>query len=219
MPITGSDIVGRAITKANDVDQTYWGAAESLKWVNDAQRAVVSELPKAGATMAQPMLQAGSRQTLAGLSLARGIEVVDLVCNVVGAARSTPIHRTSRAWLDDNLPNWHADTSGPVEYWTFDERDPSAFYVWPNNGGKVELIYAAPPADLAAIGDPIGLNDIYAEAMQNYVLFCYFSKDITKLKSAQYAQQYYSLFLACLGKRGQSVDLTSAAGKAKEVGQ
>ena len=45
-----------------------------------------------------------------------------------------------------------------------------------------------------------------------------FSKDITKLKSAQYAAQYWQLFERSLGIRDQSLTRTAQEGNAKEQG-
>lgn len=221
MAFTGQQIIDRALTKANDESAAYWVAAESLKNVNDAQRAIVGLLHKAGATAAQPTLvNASSRQTMSGLSLTRGIAFLDVVCNVSGSTRGTPIRRGSRAWLDDEVPAWH-NTAGTPEYWVADERDPLAFYLYPqpaSGTNKLEVIYAAPPADLTALSDSFGLADIYADAAQWYVLFAMFSKDITKLKSAQYAAQYWGLFKESLGLGDAAIGRAKQEGQAKEQG-
>lgn len=221
MAFTGQQIIDRALTKANDESAAYWVAAESLKNVNDAQRAIVSLLHKAGATAAQATLvNASSRQTMSGLSLTRGIAFLDVICNVSGATRGTPVRRTPRAWLDDEVPAWH-NTAGTPEYVVLDERDPLAFYIYPqpaSGTNKLEVIYAAPPADLTALSENFGLADIYADAAQWYVLFAMFSKDITKLKSAQYAAQYWGLFKESLGLGDAAIGRAKAEGQAKEQG-
>ena len=221
MSFTGQQIIDRALTKANDESAAYWGATESLRNVNDAQRAIVRLLHKAGATAAQPTLvNASSRQTMSGLSLTRGIAFLDVVCNVSGSTRGTPIRRVSRAWLDDEVPAWHT-TAGTPEYWVPDERDPLAFYLYPqpaSGTNKAEVIYAAPPADLGSLAGTFGLDDIYAESAEWYCLFAMFSKDITKLKSAQYAAQYWALFKESLGLGDAAIGRAKAEGQAKEQG-
>lgn len=220
MAFTGQQILDRARDKANDVTPTHWLDTEALRWLNDSMRAIVNRLWKAGATSAQPTTVAGSRQTLTGLGLTSGIGIIDVVCNVTGTgARSTPIRKTSRSWLNDNLPAWHTDTSGPPEYWVFDEQDPLAFYLWPSPVGKIELIYANVPADLTNLSQSYGLADIYADAAALWVLYSFFSKDITKLKSAAYMQTYYQLFLNSLGIRDESIKTAWANVQAKEQGQ
>lgn len=216
--LTGTDIVTRALEKANDTAGDHWGAAEQLRLVNDSQRFIVSKVTKAGAQSAMATLQAGSRQTLSGLSLARGIEFIDVVCNVSGTTRGAPIHKTKRALLDDEVPGWHTATGSAVENWCHDERDPTAIYIYPNSGAKIEVIYAAPPADLAALSNTIGLDDIWAEAMQLYVLWGFFSKDITKIKSREFAASYMNQLMNELGLREKSIVVNTAAGDAKEQG-
>lgn len=223
MATTGQQILDRARHKANDsTSATYtWTDAESLLWINDSQRAIVRLLHKAGATAGQPTLvNASSRQTMSGLSLTRGIAFLDVVCNVSGSARGTPIRRTSKAWLDDEVPAWH-NTAGTPEYWVPDERDPLAFYLYPqpaSGTNKVEVIYAAPPADLANLAANYGLDDIYVEAAQLYLLYSMFSKDITKLKSAQYAAMYWAMFKESLGLGDSALQRTAQEGNAKEQG-
>jgi hypothetical protein len=223
MAFTGQQILDRARYKANDsTSATYtWIDAECLIWINDAQRAIVAAQHKAGATSAQAtVVNASSRQTMSGLGLTRGIAFIDVVCLVSGSTRGAPVRRTSRAWLDDELPAWH-NTAGAIEYWVPDDRDPLAFYVYPqpaSGTNKLEVIYAAPPADLGSLAGTFGLDDIYAEAAQYHLLHSMFSKDITKLKSVQYAAQYYQLFLQSLGIRDQSLTRTAQEGNAKEQG-
>lgn len=222
MAHTGQQIVDRALIKANEdtASPTHWLATESLLWVNDAQRAIVSRLPKANAVSGMPSVAAGSRQTLTALGLTRGIEVLDVVCNVSGTARGTPVRKTQRAWLDDHVPAWHtASAANATEYWVKDDIDPAAFWIYPHNGAKLEVIYSEMPTDLGSLASNFGLSDIYAEAAQWYVLFCYYSKDLTKTKSAALAQTYYQLFANALGIRDQSAALGAAVAAAREVGK
>jgi hypothetical protein len=223
MAFTGQQILDRARYKANDRNASLysWDDTEALLWINDAQRAIVRALHKAGATAAQPTIaNASSRQTMSGLSLTRGIAFIDVVCNVSGSTRGTPIRRARRADLDDEVPAWH-NTAGTPEYWVPDERDPLAFYLYPqpaSGTNKLEVIYAAPPADLGSLSGTFGLDDIYAEPALHYLLAQFFGKDITKLKSAQYAAQYLQMFYQSLGVQDQSLMRTTQEGNAKEQG-
>lgn len=223
MAFTGQQILDRARYKANDTTSaTYtWTDVESLLWINDAQRAIVRLLHKAGATALQATItNASSRQTASGLSLTRCVAILDVVCNVSGSTRGAPIKRTSRAWLDDELPSWHV-TAGTPEYWIPDERDPLAFYLYPqpaSGTNKAEIIYAAPPADLGSLAGTFGLDDIYAEPAQLYLLYAFFGKDITKLKSVQYSAQYWAQFKESLGLGDAALARTAQEGKAKEQG-
>lgn len=218
MATTGQNIIDRAWIKANDsggAGGVRWPSAEALKWLNDGQLEIVNTLPKANPKTAQPTLQAGSRQTLAALSITDGLEVLDVVCNVSGSTRGAPITKEERAVMDINRA-WHTATGSEAYHWVFDERDPKAFYIWPQVvGGKVELVYAGVPAPLASLSDNIVLDDIYANALQWFVLFSFYSKDTKFTKSMQQAAGYWELFQSSLGVRERSIITNDASGDAK----
>lgn len=220
--ITGQQIVDRAWIKANDsggAGGVRWPSAECLKWVNDAQREIVNQLPKANAKMAQASVQAGSRQTLTGLGLTDGLEVLDVVCNVSGSTRGRAITKRARAWFDEQLPTWHVTAGSEAYHWIYDERDPEAFYLFPQpSGTKVEVIYAGAPTDLSALTDAIAIDDVYANAIQFFLLFSFYSKDATYTKSMQQAASYWQLFLSCLGVRERSIITNDQSGDAKAQG-
>lgn len=214
--ITGQNIVDRALIKTNDPSAARWPAAESLKWINDGQREIVNQLPKANPVRVAASMSAGTRQTLSGLSLTTGIAVIDVVRNVGGRA----ITKRDRAWLDDQRPDWHTETQAASVHWMYDERDPKAFYVWPPAvaAASVELIYAALPTDLSALSDVITLDDIYANALQWFILFSFYSKDAVYTKSPQFAAQYWSLFMQSLGFRDKAVVMAAAQGDKQAAG-
>lgn len=223
--ITAQQIADRAWTKVNEAtggDAVRWTAAEALNWVNDAQREVVNQLPKANPVRAVVAAVAGTRQDLATLALFTGIQVLDVVRNFAanGTTPGRAITRRERAWLDDHLPDWHAESASRAIHWTFDERDPKAFYLYPAiiGGGKVELIYAAAPASLASLAQTIALDDIYANAIQYFVLFSFYSKDSTYTNTAQMAASYWALFQGCLGVRATSIATADQAGAKQAAG-
>lgn len=224
MATTGTQILDRARYKANDRNASVytWDDTEVLLWLNDSQRAIVRLLHKAGATSTFATIAAGSsRQTLAGLGLTRAIAFIDVVCNVSGTTRGKPVRRCKRADLDDEVPGWHVATGTDVEHWIPDDRDPTAIYIYPqvtSGTPKLEVITATVPADLGALGSNYGLDDIYTEAAQFYLLYAMFSKDITKLKSAQFAAQYWAMFKEALGLGDAALMRTAQEGNAKEKG-
>ena len=83
----------------------------------------------------------------------------------------------------------------------YDNRDPLHFYVYPPavNGAKLEILYAKQPAEITATSQTLGLLDIYAEPLFNYVLFRAYSKDAEFGANAALAQGYLSLFTNLLG--------------------
>lgn len=220
--LTGQQIADRAWTKAQEAtgsSATRWTPAEALWWINDGQREVVNQLPRANAARAVPALVAGTRQTLVALGLTTGIEVLDVVRNFAadGTTVGKAITRRERDYLDEMLPDWHSATGTAVEHWFFDERDPKAFYVYPAVTGSrcAEVIYSALPTDLGSLASTITLDDTYANALQFFVLFSFFSKDAKLPNSLQLATGYWGLFLQTLGVREKNALQAAASGAAK----
>lgn len=218
--LTGQSIIDRAWIKAQDTvggTGVRWPATECLLWLNDGQRETVNQLPKSFTKSATPALVAGTRQTMAGLALTDAIAVIDVVRNTVSGRAIT---KRDRAWFDEQRPTWHIETGAVVFHWIYDERDPKAFYVYPAAlGVAVEVIYAATPADLATLAAVITLDDIYANALQWFVLFSFYSKDAVYAKSPQLASQYWGLFMQSLGFRDKAVMMADAKGDAIAAGQ
>lgn len=220
---TVQSILDRAWIKAHDLGvNKRWSREEGILWCADAQLAAVNLVPRAYTQTAVVAAQAGTRQTLPLLGLTRGLQPIDIPHNVSanGVTPASPITKVLRAHMDDYVRNWHSALGTAAEHWMTDEEDPKAFYIYPaiSGGGKFRLIYSAMPVDLTDLTDAIALDDIYAEALQNYVLFCFFSKDLTSIKSAQLAQMHYTLFERAMGVRDQKLSMTEAKSNAKQQG-
>ena len=225
--LTGQQIVDRAWIKAQDTtggSGVRWPAAEALLWLNDGQREVVNQLPKSYTLSSTPTVEAGTRQTLIGLGISDGISVVDITrnFNLAGSVPGRSVTRRDRVWFDDQLPEWHSAVGAQAQHWCYDERDPKAFYLYPaisGAAGKLEVIYSAIPTSLGALSSVIVLDDVYANALQWFVLFSFYSKDATYTKSPQMAASYWALFMQSLGFRDKSVMQIAMSGDAKAAGQ
>lgn len=191
-----------------------WPAGEMLRWHNEAQRAVVINLPSAFTKTAKPTTQAGTRQDFAGLGITDGLQPIRVPRNF-SADGTTPgrsILTCPMRWLDERLPDWHTAPPGPAVHMMFDPNDPKAFYLYPPAPGntKVELVYAAVPPRATVITEVIALDDIYAEALQHYMLFRALSKGSNYTKNPQQATMYYQLFLQSLGIKDARVKALDA---------
>lgn len=220
---TGQNIVDRARIKANDEDATKrWTDAESLMWVNDGQAAVAQLLPSAYTLQATPNTVAGStRQTLAGLGLSAGLTVVDIPRNYStdGLTPGRAMTKRDRVWFDEHRPRWHSEMAAEAQHWMQDDRDPKAVYIYPaKTAGKLEVIYSAVPTALASLASTITLDDIYANALQWFLLFSWYSKDATNNRGQQLASTYYALFERELGIRSGALTANAKAGDAKAAG-
>lgn len=217
--ITGQQIVDRAwiiLQDTNGGSGVRWPGAEQLLWVNDAQREVVIVLPSAFVKTAIVTLVAGTRQTLAGVSPAQsdGIQFMKFVrnYNAAGTVPGRAVVLKPMLWLDEQRPTWHNDTPADAIHYFFDKNDPKTFYVWPPADGtkKAEIVTSAAPPELGSLANVISLDDIYANAMQYYVLFRSFSKNATYTKAPQLAAAYYQLFLQSLGVKDARVKALDA---------
>ena len=118
----------------------------------------------------------------------------------------------NREILDAQLPGWHAQ-AGVTEilHYMYDPREPRVFYVYPPaaaSGASVEVTYASVPTDIAepadgalytAVSGNIGVPDIYANAVQDYVLYRAYTKDSEYAGNAARAQAHYAAFANALG--------------------
>jgi hypothetical protein len=220
---TGQNILDRARDKANDEDTTKrWSDAKALQYINDGQIAAVGVLPSVYTLAATPTAVAGStRQTLAGLGLTTGLTIVDVPRNIAsdGATPGRAMTKRDRVWLDDHRPRWHTEMAAEAYHWCQDERDPKAVYVYPaKTAGKLEIIYSAMPPALATLASTIAVDDIYADTLQWYLLFSFYSKDATNNRGQQMAATYYGLFLQSLGVRTTALFNNALRGDARAAG-
>jgi hypothetical protein len=223
MARTGQYIADSAWTKVNEQigsSAVRWPVAEALRWINNGQLEIVNQSPRAYTKAATVALVPGTRQTLPGLTLTDAVMLVDVTRNFAadGVTPGRAMTKRDRVEFDEQMPDWHttAPTSAAV-HWMFDDRDPLAFYVWPavTTGNKAEVVYSAQPADLTSLASPISILDIYANALEYFVLFSFYSKDATYAKSPAMASAAWQLFQACLGVRGQNIQMTDQTGSQK----
>jgi hypothetical protein len=197
--ILGSSLISRAATIAQDSTNVRWPRTELLDWLNDGQREVVLHRPEASVTNASVLLTANStKQSLP----AAAITLIDITRNM-GAAGTTPgaaVRLVSREVLDSQRPTWHNDTNslGVIEHFVFDPRDPRSFYVYPKapaTAWYVEVIYASAPTNTNDAGAVIGVDDVYANALLDFVLYRLYSKDAEYAGNAERALAHYTAFM------------------------
>jgi len=203
--VTAQTIISRASVLLQDTNNVRWPQAELLEWLNDGQREVVSLRPDAYPTVGNVTLVAGTRQTLPP----EGIMLVDVVRNM-GTDGTTPgraIRKVPREMLDTHQPDWHSMTSAAATlHYTFDPKAPRTFYVYPpaQADRRVECLYSTNPPDVAAVGNVITLEDIYSNALIDYVCFRAYSKDAEHADNAARAAAYRQSFENTLGLKAQS---------------
>ena len=201
--ITGKSIITRAATLIQDSTGVRWPRLELLDWLNDGQREVVLIKPEACVTNTKMLLTAGkTKQAIPDTAIA----LIDVTRNM-GIGGETPgdaIRLCSREVLDSQLPSWHSDenTTGKIVHYMFDPRDPKTFYIYPKAPATpwyVDLITSSSPANTDDDGAVIGVDDIYANALLDYVLYRAYSKDATFAQNANLAVAHYTAFSNSLG--------------------
>ena len=207
MAITGASIISRAGTILQDTTNVRWPVSELVQWFNDGQREIVLLKPEASVTNTVHQLTSGNtKQTLPSAA----IRLIDVVRNM-GAAGATPgdaVRLVMREVLDAQRPGWHAETgAAAIKHYMFDRRDPKTFYVFPKPSSAIylEVIYAVAPTDVTelngVVSGNLALDDIYSNAVLDYILYRAYSKDAEYAANAQRAAAHYQQFTASVGAR------------------
>lgn len=200
-----SDIIDRARVVLNDADGTRWLNDEFFKWINDGQRVIVMVRPDASVANEPLNLVTGTKQALP----TSGLRLLDVVRNVGAAptnAGGRAIRIVDREVLDTQNPVWHSDTgSTTIKNFIYDNRDPKSFYVYPPaaTGARVEIVYSKVPTNVTATTSDLSVDDIYADALLNYVLFRAYSKDAEFAQNMQLSSNYLGIFNSMLGIKTQ----------------
>jgi len=199
------DVLGRASVLLQDTDQTRFSNANLLKFFNDAQREVALQRPDAFMTNGNFTCATGSKQTLPS----GGIRLLDVVRNVSGRA----ITAIDRKVLDEQLPTWHttASSNDGIQHFVYDPIDPKTFYVYPNatNSTQIEIKYSQSPDDVAITNfstdtQVLDLDDVYANALLDYVMYRSYQFDSEFAGDDQKAGQFYQTFLASIGAKSRA---------------
>lgn len=193
--ILASAIIDRAEKTLLDESNVQWSAAELLDYLNAGVAAVVAVKPDVYVLNAAFTMAAGAKQVVP----AGGLQVLDVVRNT---SSKKAIRFIDRSFLDQMDPDWQATTGSNVLHYTSDSRDPKTFYVYPGPAGgaaQVDLVYAAVPAAITS-GTAIPLDDIYQNALYNFILAHAYAKNAKRGDTAKY-DSYMQRFYNEIGTR------------------
>ena len=225
--LTGANIISRVQDTLQDTTSVRWPEAELLRYINDAQREIVNFRPDASATHANIQLITGTEQDLPS----GGLRLIKVTRNMSGTASNSTGGRAIRIVdvdiLNTQEPDWHnPSVSGDAahttiaKHYVFDNDDPRKFYVYPGVAGNsyVEIVYSAAPTDLGSTSATISVDDIFGNAIIDFVLYRAYMKDAEYAGNAQRAQSHYQLFGASIGQGGQAQVLLSPNNDGTGVG-
>lgn len=215
MPVTKVvEIIDRAQTLLQDNTATRWPRIELQKWLNDAYKEIILARPDAYAQSAKITLSPGTRQSIA-VTPAGALRLMDVVRNTAPTSAKRGIRAINRRILDEQMPDWHSqEESVDIQHFIFDPKLPKEFLVYPPAlaTAEIEIVYSSVPtphaltdAQLsnAATADTIKLDDVYANAILDYVLYRGYSKDASYAGNAARASQAYAAFSNSLGLKSQ----------------
>tara|TARA_R110002110_G_scaffold48137_1_gene143873 strand:- start:18507 stop:19232 length:726 start_codon:yes stop_codon:yes gene_type:complete len=211
--ISATNLILRIRDTLQDTTGVRWLDAELLRYLNDAQREIVNLRPDSSADHSNVQLATGTEQVIPDVGL-RLIKVVRNMNAAGGSATGKRVIRiVDREILDTQEPDWHDPTvSGAaahttvVKHYIFDEDDPRKFYVYPGVAGNafVEIVYSRSPTDFANGSSAVSyLDDTYANAIIDHVLYRCYLKDAEFAGNQQRASTHYGLFTASISGGGQ----------------
>lgn len=197
MTVLASSILTRVRAQLVDTSATpRWSDQELLGWLSEGQRTIVAGVPWAAPVKVSLGLVAGVEQTLPSA----GYKLITVYHNVTSSGTPGPAClEIDRNLLDRQYSTWPADPPAPeVKAWWYDENDPLHFYIYPPNDGtgNVEINYSVMPVDVAALGTPLEVLDIYQTALFDYVMGRAHQKDSDYAAGGQLVELYMKLFTA-----------------------
>lgn len=212
MTIAAQSIIRRATDLLQDQTSVRWPVNELVRWLNDAQRAIIKVRPDAMNTTTAMTLAAGSRQDLDNASLTPPpAKLIEITRNMAASSTKGAVRLVPRQILDAQTPGWHNLTgSVNILHYMFDPRDPRTFYVYPpaTTLAQLEVMYSAYPTDITepadgsqytAVTGNLSLPDIYADDVLNLILYRAYSKDSEYAGNAERAAGYLSVVTSSLG--------------------
>jgi hypothetical protein len=206
MPISAQSILAQVARDLNDETSVRWTTRDLVAYFNDGQRDILTHRPDARNVSVALTLVAGVKQALPS----NGEKLIDVTHNDTGA--KTAITPVDRRMLDSQVRGWRG-LPGQVEilHYCYDELEPKAFDVYPPaaiTGARVAIEYAATAQDIptpalgtttATITGDLGLSDLFANAIRNYVMFRAYSKQTEYTANPNLAVAFYTAYTNDLG--------------------
>ena len=217
MAVAVNDVINKVQETLQDTAGIRWGEAnELIQWLNDAQREIALLKPDATSENTTVTLATGTKQSIPSDGN-RLLRVMRNMSAASGGNGGRAIRLVARDVLDTQTPTWHdpavtgdAAHSNVVKNYIYDEQDPKNYYVFPGVSGStyIEIVYSKNPATVSAGGN-LSVDDMYANAVQNYILYMAFMKESEAAGNAQRASSHYNLFTAAITGKAQIDTITT----------
>ena len=203
--VTTDEILTQVNSQLNDIGYIRWPKDELLSYFNFAQKAVVLRRPDAFAVDIDEFICVrGTKQTLPNDAL----RLIDVPANFSGNVVRGPYDKNA---LDSNYPAWRGGKDADdAELYLYDERNPKTFYIYPGvtQGAKLNVIHSAAPPRVTRQqnddGKLIDLDDIYENALTEWILYRCYSKDAEFAANPAKSQMHLDAFKTQLGEKSQA---------------
>ena len=217
MAVAVNDVINKVQETLQDTAGIRWNETnELIQWLNDAQREIALLKPDATSENTTVTLATGTKQSIPSDGN-RLLRVMRNMSAASGGNGGRAIRLVARDVLDTQTPTWHdpavtgdAAHSNVVKNYIYDEQDPKNYYVFPGVSGStyIEIVYSKNPATVSA-GNNLSVDDMYANAVQNYILYMAFMKESEAAGNAQRASSHYNLFTAAITGKAQIDTITT----------
>lgn len=217
MAVTVASVIDKVQETLQDTGGIRWDQSdELLEWLNDAQREIALLKPDATSENTTVTLVTGTKQTIPS----DGNRLLRVIRNMSAASSGNggrAIRLVARDVLDTQTPTWHdpavtgdAAHTNVVKNYIYDEQDPKNYYVFPGVSGNayIEIVYSKNPATVALNGN-LSVDDMYANAVMNYILYMAFMKESESAGNAQRASSHYNLFTQAITGKAQIDTITT----------
>ena len=220
MAVLISGLIRRVQRILQDVLGTRWDEPELLDWFNDGRRELAVVRPTEFAVRLPVELVVGTLQQLP----TEAFQLLRVDCNLLSVSPRQPgrtLTIVERRVMNTMHPRWQEDEAFPFEpqarHYVYDDTEPTTFHVFPGNDGTgaVEVSVAVLPADATATTEAIGVRDIYANALVDYMLYRAFAKDADYPGNAERSGAHYAAFASAVGAKSSiEMAITPAEGGA-----
>lgn len=217
-------LVSKAQTLLQDTTSVRWSVLELQGWLNDAYREAVILRPDCNTQTGTFTCASGARQAITA-QFPSALRVIEVIRNVATTSDKRAVRLIDRRTMDEQRRTWYSETASvTIQNYMFDPRVPKEFLVYPpaTTAAQLEVAYSSVPAAHTltevqltnpATTEVIRIDDSYANALIDYMLYRAYTKDAEVPANANRAVAYYQAFQGALGTKGQ-VEAASQPGAA-----
>ncbi len=195
-------IIDEVSAQLNDEGLTTWTEEKLLRYITTGIQAITFVRPDAYSLVDSVQLAAGSKQDLPA-----GYRRLVEVKRNLGTDGNTPGRPINNVEEDahDLFELAPESPAAVVKDYSYDERTPRTFYVYPPNDGTgwVEFSAMRTPPDVTAPEQELVLGDIYRNALVQWVMFRAYSIEVDSASSQQRAQEHEQSFYQMMGVKSQ----------------